>query len=52
MGEEEDGGRLGKYSTLWRVRGEMEARVLVYEQLVLYGIIERRVRGDGTYRGG
>ena len=52
MGEEEDGGRLGKYITLWRVRGEIEARVLVYEELVLYGITGKRVRDDGTYRGG
>ena len=52
MGEEEDRGRLGKYSMLWRGRGEMEAKVLVYEELVSYGITEKRVRGDAIYREG
>ena len=51
VGEEENGERLGKYGTLWSVRGEIEARVLVYEELVPCHVAEKGVRGDGTYRG-
>ena len=52
MGEEKNGGCLRQNGALWSVRGEVEARVLVHEEVRPGHTAEKRVRGDGTYGGG
>ena len=50
MGKEKNGGCSRKNSALWSVRREVEARVLIHEEVRPGHIARERVTGDGTLR--